>query len=157
MGLTLLCVIRGGMIGMVFAGRHPERIKRLVAIGANYDVDGLRESPILDSEVPHAPLRYRLFAPDPTHWPALHRKVVKMWQTKPHYTLNDLGHIKAPTLIMAGEFDIIKPEHSAQLAKAIPEGQEIIIRGATHAVPVEKPVVVNCRILRFLDYDNRPE
>ena len=146
----------GGIIGLDLAMRHPERIRRLVAISANYDVDGLRESPILDSEVPRAPLRYRLFAQDPIHWPALYRKVVKMWQTKPHYTLNDLGH-KAPTLIMAGEFDIIKPEHSAQLAKAIPGGQEVIIRGATHAVPVEKPVVVNCRILRFLDYDNRSE
>jgi pimeloyl-ACP methyl ester carboxylesterase len=144
----------GGIIGLDIAMRHPERIRRLVAISANYDVDGLLEGPILGSEAPRAPLRYRLFAPDPTHWPTLYRKVVTMWQTKPHYTLADLSHIKARTLIMTGEFDTIKPEHSAQLAKAIPGSQEVIIQGATHAVQVEKPDIVDCHILRFLDYEN---
>jgi pimeloyl-ACP methyl ester carboxylesterase len=143
----------GGIIGLELAMRHPERIGRLVAISANYDVDGLLENPISNSEIPPAPLRYRLFAPDPAHWPVLYHKVVTMWQTQPHYTLTDLGQIKAPTLIMAGELDIIKREHTAKLAKAIPGSQEVIIQGATHAVPVEKPDVVNRHILRFLDGD----
>ena len=52
---------------------------------------------------------------------------------------------------MAGEFDIVKREHTDQLAKAIPGSQEVIIQGATHAVPTEKPEIVNRQILRFLD------
>ena len=144
----------GGIIGLDLAIRRPERIKSLVAISANYDVDGIVDSPTLESEVPRMPLRYMLFAPDPGHWPVFYRKVHSMWRTQPHYTLNDLGRIKAPTLVMAGEFDIVKREHSAQLAKAIPGGREFMIEGATHTVPNDKPEIVNRQILSFLDGNN---
>jgi pimeloyl-ACP methyl ester carboxylesterase len=139
----------GAIVGLDLAMRHPERIRRLVAISANYDVDGLLESPILHSEIPRAPLRYKLLARKPVRWPALYRKVATMW-TQLHYTPYDLGHIKAPTLIIAGEFDVMKREHSARLAKAISGSQEVIIQGATHAVPIEKPEIVNRHIMEFL-------
>lgn len=141
----------GAIIGLDLAMRYPQRIRKLVAISANYDVNGLVESPSSDSEIPRAPLRYKLLARDPAHWPTLYREVVTMWKTQPHYTLNDLGRIKAPTLIMAGEFDVVKREHSDQLAKAISGSEEVIISGATHGVAVEKPEIVNPLILRFLD------
>jgi pimeloyl-ACP methyl ester carboxylesterase len=140
----------GGIIGLDLAMRRPERIRRLVAIGANYDVDGIVES-ALDPKIPPAPLGYKLFAPDPAHWPVLYHKVNTMWRTQPHYTLDDLGHIKAPTLIMAGEFDVVKREHTAQLASAIPGSQRVIVEGATHTMPIDKSEVINGYILRFLD------
>ena len=52
---------------------------------------------------------------------------------------------------MAGEDDLIKREHTDQLAKAIPGSHESIIPGATHSVPIEKPDIVNVKILNFLD------
>ena len=140
----------GGIIGLDLAMRHPERIRRVIAISANYDVDGVPAGDIPSGEVvPRVPLRYRLFAPNPAHWPVLYRRVVTMWRTQPQYTLTDLGHIRAPTLIMAGEFDLIKREHTDQLAKAIPGSHESIIDGATHSLPVEKPEIVNSKILSF--------
>jgi pimeloyl-ACP methyl ester carboxylesterase len=141
----------GGIIGLDLAMRHPERVRRLVAMSANYDADGLVEGSSSLEELPRAPLRYRLFAPDPAHWPILYRKVATMWQTQPHYTLSDLGHIEAPTLVMAGEHDVVKREHTDQLANAIPNSHESIIDGATHSVPTEKPEIVNFQILSFLD------
>jgi pimeloyl-ACP methyl ester carboxylesterase len=143
----------GGIIGLDLAMRHPERVRRLVAISANYDLDGLLERPTLDADIPRAPLRYRLLARDPAHWPALYRKVVTMWETQPHYTLNDLGHIKARTLVMAGEFDIIKREHTDQLARAIPGAQKVIIKGGTHTAVFDEARVVNDYIQRFLMAD----
>jgi pimeloyl-ACP methyl ester carboxylesterase len=140
----------GAIIGLDMAMRRPDRIEKLAAISANYDVDGIDES-FIDPEVPPAPLRYRHLAPDPSHWPTLYRKLVTMWRTEPHYTLEDLGHIKAPTLIIAGEFDIVKRAHSDQLAKAIPRSQEVIVAGATHTAPNDKPNVINSLILDFLD------
>ena len=141
----------GGIVGLDLAIHHPKRIRRLVAISANYDVNGLLESPTSEGEIPHPPLRYRIFAQDRAHWPALYRKVVTMWQTQPHYTLNDLENIKVPTLIMAGELDNIKREHINQLSKAIPNSEKVLIAGATHWLPVEKPDIVNSHILSFLD------
>jgi pimeloyl-ACP methyl ester carboxylesterase len=140
----------GGIIGLDLAMRHPERIRRLVTIGANYNPEGLEYTPSVD-EVPRIAIRYWLLAPDPAQWPALYRNVVTMWRTQPKYTLNDLGHIKAPTLVMAGEDDLIKREHTDQLAKSIPGGHESIIAGGTHSMPIEKPEIVNLKILNFLD------
>ena len=140
----------GGIIGLDLAIRHPERIRRLVAISANYNPDGLGYSPSAEV-VPRIALRYWLLAPNPAQWPDLYRNVFAMWRTQPQYTLNDLGHIKAPTLVMAGEYDLIKREHTDQLAKAIPGSCESIIAHATHLVPIEKPDIVNSKILNFLD------
>jgi len=142
----------GGIIGLDLAIHHPERIRRLVAIGANYDVNGLTHLPVLANGSPRSSWLYSHYAPDhPGHWPALYRKVVTMWQTQPHYSMDELGRIEAPTLIIAGEFDAIKREHTNRLAEAILAAQEVIIKGATHFVAVEKPSIINAEILRFLD------
>jgi pimeloyl-ACP methyl ester carboxylesterase len=141
----------GAIIGLDLAMHHPDWIRRLVAISANFDVDGLVNKPILDAPIPRAPGFYVRNAPDPEHWPEFYRKVVTMWQTQPHYCLDDLATIKAPTLLIAGQFDAIKREHIDRLAKAIPNSREDIIERGTHSVPFDQPDIVNAHILRFLD------
>jgi pimeloyl-ACP methyl ester carboxylesterase len=141
----------GGIIGLDLAMHHPERIRRLVTIGANYDVDGLTYKPVFDRKIPPIPGFYERNAPDPAHWPVIYEKVITMQGKLPHYSADDLSKITAPTLVMAGEFDVIRREHTDQLAKAIPNGQEDIVEGATHTLPLEKPEIVNSHIFRFLD------
>jgi pimeloyl-ACP methyl ester carboxylesterase len=141
----------GGIIGLDLAMHHAERVGRLVAIGANYDVDGLSEKLDLNGPIPPVPRFYSRTAPDPAHWPELYRKVVTMWATQPHYTIAGLGKIKAPVLVIAGEFDVIKPAHTDQLAHAIPNAEEAIIKGGTHDVVSDQADAVNARILAFLD------
>lgn len=145
----------GGIIGLDLAMRHPQRVGRLVAIGANYDVSGLAHPPAADAS-PDAPeivdLRdfYQRLAPDPSHWPVFYRKVLDMWRSQPRYTVEELARIQAPTLVMAGEHDEIKREHSDAMAKAIPGGREYIVADATHLAPLERPDVVNREIGEFL-------
>jgi hypothetical protein len=55
---------------------------------------------------------YKRIAPDPTHRPVFYQKIIEMWRTQPSHSVADLGTIKAPTLIMAGEFDCIKRQHT---------------------------------------------
>ena len=141
----------GGIIGLDLAMHHPDRVGRLVVIGANYDVDGLIQKPVPDGPVPPVPGFYARNAPDPAHWPVLYRKVATLWCTEPHYSLADLGKIKAPTLVMAGQFDVIKPEHTNQLAHAIPHAETYIIPGGTHNAVWRKPDIVDDRILAFLN------
>jgi pimeloyl-ACP methyl ester carboxylesterase len=140
----------GGIIGLDLAMRHPELVRKLVAISANFDASGIPQN--LEDVVPRMPLRYRIQAADNNHWPVIYRKVVALWRTQPHYSRTELGQIKAPTLVMAGEFDTVKPQHTAQLAQAIPHSEELIVEGATHSVPLDKPDIVNSEILKFLDH-----
>ena len=72
-----------------------------------------------------------------------------MWRTQPNYSLADLGTIKAPTLIMAGEFDVIRRSHSDQLSKAIPGSQEVIIEGGGHSAG-HKFGIISTNIINFL-------
>jgi pimeloyl-ACP methyl ester carboxylesterase len=141
----------GGIIGLDLAIRYPQRIGRLVAISANYDPSGIPQDTTTEVVAPRIPIKYWLLAKDPAHWPVFYRKVAEMWRTGPNYSPADLAGIKAPTLIIAGEFDVIKREHTAQLSHAIAGSQEIIVKGATHSVPTDKTDEVNKIILTFLD------
>jgi pimeloyl-ACP methyl ester carboxylesterase len=141
----------GGIIGLDLAIRYPDRIGRLVAISANFDPTGIPQAGTTEIEVPRMSIKYWLLAKDPSYWPVIYRKVNEMWRTEPNYSLADLGRIKAPTLIMAGEFDFIKSEHTKQLAEAIPGSQMVIIKGASHAVTTDKPDEADPMILKFLE------
>lgn len=142
----------GGIIGLDLAMHHPELVRKLVAISANFDASGIPQNPEDEIVVPRMPLRYRIEAADNNHWPVIYRKVVALWRTQPHYSRAELGQIEAPTLVMAGEFDIVRPQHTAQLVQAIPHSEELIIQGATHSVPMDKPEIVNSKTLEFLDH-----
>ena len=73
-----------------------------------------------------------------------------MWKSEPNFTMAQLKTIQAPTLVLAGEFDSIKCEHTEAMAKAIPNATLLIIDGASHFLVLEKPEAVNSAILKFL-------
>jgi pimeloyl-ACP methyl ester carboxylesterase len=141
----------GANIGLELAMRHPDRVNRLVAISGNYDPDGVIGLPAADLAAPGPPFGSWLFGIDAARWAALFRKDSTMWRTQPHYSLNDLARIKAPTLVISSAGDIIKREHTDQLAKAIPNSREVIIEGGTHSAAHDNPEVVNPIILQFLN------
>jgi pimeloyl-ACP methyl ester carboxylesterase len=145
----------GGIIGLDMAMKHPDRVRRLVAIGANYDVDGIDPEHFHpnENEQPLAGVKqfYERVAPDPSHFPIMFKKVRTMTHTQPHYTLAELSQIRCPTLIVAGQHDLILPEHTAKLAAAIAGAQKIIVPDASHFGPLEQPETYNAMVLKFLN------
>ncbi|HEY2885667.1 MAG TPA: alpha/beta hydrolase [Rhizomicrobium sp.] len=133
----------GGIVGLDMAMRHPSRVRRLVAISANFDANGVAPNalgPQAQAEIA-AEIKpfYDAIAPDPSHFPVMVRKIMVMVTTEPHYTIAELGRIKARTLIVAGENDLILRRHTDALAHAIPGAKEIIVPGATHLGPLDAP------------------
>lgn len=62
----------------------------------------------------------------------------------------ELPHITAPTLVMVGEQDILKPRRYAEIiANAIPRAQLVVVPGAGHALCLEKPQIFNSLALGF--------
>jgi hypothetical protein len=47
---------------------------------------------------------------------------------------------------MAGEFDVIRRDHTDQLATSIANSHEIIVHGAHHSLPIERPETVNALV-----------
>jgi pimeloyl-ACP methyl ester carboxylesterase len=145
----------GGIVGLDMAMTHPERVRRLVAIGANYDAAGIDQhglGPRIAAEIAQQvkPF-YDSVAPDPAHFPVMVKKIATLVTTLPHYSVADLGRIRARTLIVAGEHDMILRRHTDSLATAIPSVQEIIVPGASHFGPLEQPDTYNAIVLKFLD------
>ncbi len=145
----------GGIVGLDMAMRHPERVRRLVAIGANYDANGVDPRQMGPAVFEQAAREVKPFydavAPDPAHFPALMNKIKTMVETEPHYTAADLAGIRARVLIVAGEHDVILRTHTDAMTKAIPGAREIIVPGASHFGPLEMPDVYNGIVLKFLD------
>ena len=77
----------------------------------------------------------------------------KLWQTQPRLNHADLKAITAPTLIIAGENDLIALSHSGELAQMLAFGKIEIILGAGHAAPVTHARQVNELIASFLGID----
>lgn len=64
---------------------------------------------------------------------------------------NDLGRIRAPTLIVAADNDYITPAYHAEaLARAIPGSKLVIMKGGGHSVSKTRPEEFNRLVLEFL-------
>jgi 3-oxoadipate enol-lactonase len=64
---------------------------------------------------------------------------------------NKLSEIKAPTLVIAGEEDLIKGRAYAQIiADYIPDSELVMVPGAGHALCLEKPSELNTLLLGFV-------
>ena len=60
---------------------------------------------------------------------------------------------RAPTLVLAGDDDMISLDHTSALFRAIPNSELAVVPGTSHALPMEKPELVNRLILDFLEKD----
>ena len=56
--------------------------------------------------------------------------------TQPHITIQDLSKIQCPTLVIGGDHDAIKPEHTLLIAKSISKSNLYIAPNSGHGVLV---------------------
>ncbi len=147
----------GAVVAALVAMNSPELVDRVVLIGQYYDLegavsDGLTGRLIALRDDPPAFLRdsYDRVSPDgPEHFAEVYAKTVAMISTEPQIALTELAAIGAPTLVLQGDHDEVRLEHSAAVAAAIPQARLAVLPG-THALPIESPSVVNALLVDFL-------
>lgn len=148
----------GGIIGLYLAIDHPERVRKLVAIGANYKVDTsvvyhevLDKVKAWDSDKVYSFVRnnFRGWPNDKLLIPFTER-MKTMLLTEPNLTVNDLKKIKCPSLFMTGDHDIIKQSHTSEMFESVQRGYLAVIPGTKHYPQKEKAGVVNSIIMDFL-------
>ncbi len=176
--LVASCV--GGWIGAELAVRHPEKIRKLVLIGATgLFVEGALIGDVFMNAQPeygssYASLREMFFS-DANHPMALEmfpdgkgeiEDEVRRYQMlrlssrigfKPPYFYNHslknrLHRISSPTLVIWGEHDHMVPRiHGETYAAQISKsGKLIVIAGAGHSAHMEKPAEVANLVMDFL-------
>ncbi len=77
---------------------------------------------------------------------------LELLESAGEHTAEDLlEHIEAPCLVVAAEKDTFTPPELARtMAAAITGAEFFVIRGGSHAAPVEQPITVQLRIDKFL-------
>ena len=148
----------GGIVAMLVALRRPDLVDRLVLIGVNFHVDGIHDLDLGD-EAPGGMVEgYARRSPDGAdHFSVVFEKFLAMVTTEPTLTPDDLAHLAHPTLVLVGDDDLVRLDHTVALYEALPAGRLCVVPGASHAVVIERPQLVASTIAEFLSGPEPPE
>lgn len=136
----------GGNIAMVFALAHPERVEKLILNGANLDASGVKRKIQIPIEIGYRIAR--LFAKRSAK-AKQNAEMLGLMVNDPNVKPDELSQIQSPTLVIAGNNDMIKESHTRLIAKSIPNAELAIIPGS-HFVANKNPQVFNETVLCFL-------
>ena len=106
----------GGIIALQLEVMYPGTLGAIITGGANIFVE--------DALIPSFT---EGFLAQPSTEP-----LVIMLQTEPSMTAEDMKGIGCPSLIMSGEHDLIRQEHTLLIGENIPSGRPVIIPGEDH-------------------------
>lgn len=140
----------GGIEGLLLAMRHPDKVRKLVAMAANLN-------PSLEAIYPETVAMAKeietALPPEARDTPEGKRffKVTGLLLTQPQIDPKSLNTITAPTLIVSGDHDVIRLEHTVEIFNNIPNANLAVLPNSTHMVPYDDPELFNATAQRFLD------
>jgi pimeloyl-ACP methyl ester carboxylesterase len=125
----------GGINALLLAIRHPEKVIKLVSTGANLWPDSTALIPSVWKDEKHT------F--DTTHTERFNAKQKNDWKIflldwlQPNISLQQLHAIQCPSLIIGGDHDLIRVEHTVLIAQNIPKSYLWIVPNSGHATLIE--------------------
>ena len=131
----------GGINGILMAMNCPDRVKKLAASGANTVPDTTALSQADLDEMKKVATSPKSSAKEA----ALNQMMID----QPNIAYSDLGKIKCPVLIMAGDRDMIKAQHTLKIYQSIPGALLCIFPDSRHEVCQQHPELFNETVLRF--------
>jgi pimeloyl-ACP methyl ester carboxylesterase len=145
----------GAIIGLDLAMRHPERVTRVFAFGANTSPSGLKDdygkNPVFAAAAERAGKEYARLSTTPGEYNAFHAQIGKMWDSEPNWSDTQLRAIRTPVWVVDGEHDeAIKLEHTVYIAATIPGARLVILPDVSHFAMLQDPATFNDAILSFL-------
>jgi len=137
----------GGIEALLLAMRHPEMVRKVASMAANLEPGAAINGQFLSPSPPPAKVAAILASGD--------ARAIRGYRTsqldrdEPHIPPQALEAIQAPTLILAGDHDIIRDEHTVEIFHHLPNSQLAIFPNATHMIPYDDPATFNGTVERF--------
>jgi pimeloyl-ACP methyl ester carboxylesterase len=160
----------GGGIAMEIAIQYPNRVRKLVVATPIYTIDGFHPGVLAGMEalqpehLAGSPFQeeYERTAPHPQDWPQLVAKTKQLDREFVGWSSEAMASIKAPTLLIAGDSDIVRPEHVVELFRllgggvpgdtvGLPRAQLAVLPGTTHITLVDRAEWLVSMMTEFLD------
>ena len=149
----------GAGVGLQFALRHPEKVRRQVLASGSFRHDGMYPevlagiSQITPEVFAGSPMEavYLAEAPNPDDWPVLIEKLKDLDAQEFHWPEDDIRAIDAPTFLIFGDGDVVTPEHAVEMFRlfgggvpadltGLPKSRLAILPATTHVgVVTEHP------------------
>ena len=146
----------GANVAMIFAKKYTNKVDNLILNAGNLSFDGIVEKGIiLDENGNRMTANVRQFIKD-SYDEALRdgnekmAEILGLMVNEPNIDPRDLASIKAKTLVLVGEFDLITPEQTNLIASSIPNSELAILKNETHLVAIEHPKIFNDTVIEFL-------
>jgi pimeloyl-ACP methyl ester carboxylesterase len=138
----------GGINALLLAIRHPEKVKKLASTGANLVPDTTAvPQQIWDMVMPaYKALKVKA---NKTGEEKNGYKLLRLLVEQPHIPLTDLQKISCPSLIIGGDHDVIKEEHTMLIYKNIPKAYLWILPASGHSTPIVYKDDFNKEVDRF--------
>jgi pimeloyl-ACP methyl ester carboxylesterase len=145
----------GAVIGLLMAINVPLRLRSLVVISGNLSPAGLvepdlRERAMSPQAMTALSAEHDRLAPDGgASREDLLRRLMRMWSEEPDIAPEELDAVNTPTMVMAGDHDLFRLDHSALMADRL-GGELCVIPNASHMLMLERPSLVNAVLSEFL-------
>lgn len=142
----------GGVVGLILAADRKDKVKKLLAIGANSRLDGISDENIMwiknymidwAKNDKNWSDNYLSLTPQPENIDTYLISTQKMWLTDIYVPDVKLESINIPTMIMQGDKDAVKMEHATEMFRKIKNSQLCILPNSSHFVLHERPDLVN--------------
>lgn len=142
----------GGIVGLLMGIRHQDRVAKIVAMGANLrpDTTAIYNWALNKWREQEHHINAMIEKGDSGDNWSLIKQRRNMVLHQPNISHTDLRKILCPVLVIAGDQDIIREEHSVEIFQNIPNAHLCIMPGETHFTPASNPLYFNTIVERFL-------
>jgi pimeloyl-ACP methyl ester carboxylesterase len=149
----------GAIVGLLLAEQRPNKIKKVIAVGANNGIRAVLPPGVDPSAVQPYPMdewekrnkaEIETYVKTlPRDWKKLINDQNAMWYQHLYFPDSTLARITIPVMIAQGDRDDIRLEHGVELHRLIPNSQFCALPNTTHDVFAERPALINNIALDF--------
>jgi pimeloyl-ACP methyl ester carboxylesterase len=161
----------GAAVALHLAIRHPHQVRKLVLASVTYTLEGIHPG-LMDGLGEMKPEmmfgspwheEYMRIAPHPEDFTTLFAKKTQMDKEIQDLPEEAIRAIKAPTLLIIGDSDLVRPEHAVEMFRllgggvfgdtpaGLPNSQLAVLPGTSHVSVVHRADLLLAIIPSFLD------
>jgi pimeloyl-ACP methyl ester carboxylesterase len=161
----------GAAVALHAAIRHPDVVRKLVLASVTYNLNGVHPG-LMEGLADMKPemmfgspwhAEYIRIAPHPENFATLFAKKTQMDREIQDLPAETIRAIQAPTLLIIGDSDLVRPEHAVEMFRllgggvfgdtpaGLPKSQLAILPGTSHVTVVSRADLLLSMIPAFLD------
>lgn len=138
----------GGNIAVLLGMNHPDKVNKMAIMGTvlyNNETSVFPEiNKLLNEQV-------KMMKKNGVQENNMDYRLKILLLTEPNINPDSLKKIKAPTLVMAGEHDVMPEKHTKLIAEKIPNSKLLIFKGGDHEAPAKISEKFNKAVLDFFE------